>query len=195
MSYLTPGINRKAAFHTLSECFGPWAAFSSFSTHALKFLGLHLSLYLTSITEQLRLKGTPGNHMVQDMESRQGEILNISKDRNPMTSVGNLFIWWKILSSPIYLQVECLHYCRTSRILLCARVPNSWGLYGVFLLCILSGARCLMRQTGKQQYYFFSLPQCGVLVKGIKFSSSLFPCKEWKKNECCSSCVGDLAKL
>lgn len=128
-------------------------------------------------------------------QGRVSEILNISKDRNPMTSVGNLFVWWKILSSPIYLQVECLHYCRTSRILLCARVPNSWGLYGVFLLCILSRAGCLMRQTGKQQYYFFSLPQCGVLVKGIKFSSSLFPCKEWKKNECCFSCVGDLAKL
>lgn len=38
-----------------------------------------------------------------------------------------LFTQWKILSSPIHLQVECLHYRRSSKILPHARVPDSWG--------------------------------------------------------------------
>lgn len=53
-----------------------------------------------------------------------------------------LFTQWKILSSPIHLQVECLHYRRSSKILPHARVPDSWG----FCMGSFSLAYCAYEQ-------------------------------------------------
>lgn len=89
----------------------------------------------------------------------------------------------KSFPHPFILQVECLHYHRTSKILLCAGVPCSWSLIGVLIPCIL----CSMsdENNGKAGescvVFFFSLTECGVSGEGITFRSYLFPHNKQKK--------------